>query len=432
MVSSATPMPKDWSPNMSAKPSILMVGTGEYTTGYVNGTKADSDKSCGVVGLVMFDLREKGIIADRLVMVGVNGTKFPGIRSHLAKCIGETYSLDTSFESFPSDDAVDAEAYKQAISTMSPGDIAFIFTPDDTHYTIASACIAIGMHVMVTKPVVKTLAEHRSLSSQAKDKGIVCAVEVHKRLDPMYADVRNRIQSLGNFQYINAYMSQPKHQLKTFAAWAGKSSDISYYLNSHHVDFTQFCLQGRARAVRVVASASTGVAKGMGFDTEDSITLLVTWENFADGSSGTGVYTSSWVAPKSDVHTQQRFSMMTTTGEIMVDQSHRGFTVSTDEIGFASCNPLYMIYTPKNGKFVGQSGYGVRSLRNFIDSCISVNAGDKTADDVRADNASVHDTMIGTAILEAGRRSLDAGGKPMDIVYGEDREVPVDIVETKF
>merc|ERR1712137_1426200 len=279
----------------------------------------------------------------------------------------------------------------------------------DTHYTIASACIAIGMHVMVTKPVVKTLADHRSLSDQAKDKGIVCAVEVHKRLDPMYADVRNRIQSLGNFQYINAYMSQPKHQLKTFAAWAGKSSDISYYLNSHHVDFTQFCLQGKARAVRVVASASTGVAKGMGIDTEDSITLLVTWENFADGSLGTGVYTSSWVAPKSDVHSQQRFFMMTATGEIMVDQAHRGFTVSTDG-----------------------SGYGVRSLTNFIDSCISVNVGNKTADDVRPDNASVHDTMIGTAILEAGRRSLDAGGKPMDIVYGEDKEVPVDIVETKF
>ena len=25
--------------------------------------------------------------------------------------------------------------------------------------------------------------------------------------------------------------------LDTFKAWAGKSSDISYYLNSHHIDF---------------------------------------------------------------------------------------------------------------------------------------------------------------------------------------------------
>ena len=40
-------------------------------------------------------------------------------------------------------------------------------------------------------------------------------------------------------------MSQPKHQLETFKAWAGKSSDISYYLNSHHIDFHEWCLHGR-------------------------------------------------------------------------------------------------------------------------------------------------------------------------------------------
>ena len=33
------------------------------------------------------------------------------------------------------------------------------------------------------------------------------------------------------------YMSQPKLQLSTFKAWVGISSDISYYLNSHHIDF---------------------------------------------------------------------------------------------------------------------------------------------------------------------------------------------------
>lgn len=31
-------------------------------------------------------------------------------------------------------------------------------------------------------------------------------------------------------------MSQPKMQLETFKAWAGIDSDISYYLNSHHID----------------------------------------------------------------------------------------------------------------------------------------------------------------------------------------------------
>ena len=56
-------------------------------------------------------------------------------------------------------------------------------------------------------------------------------------------------------------------------------------------------------------------------DCEDTITLTVQWENVApvEGGAegevrvtgaGTAVYTSSWVAPKSDVHSQQRFFYM--------------------------------------------------------------------------------------------------------------------------
>ena len=42
----------------------------------------------------------------------------------------------------------------------------------------------------------------------------------------------HRLRTLGDFSYMNAYMSQPKLQLETFRAWAGISSDISFYLNS--------------------------------------------------------------------------------------------------------------------------------------------------------------------------------------------------------
>ena len=53
------------------KANVLMVGTGEYTTGYVGGKAADSDKGAGVVALTMFDLRRRGKV-DRLGMCGVN------------------------------------------------------------------------------------------------------------------------------------------------------------------------------------------------------------------------------------------------------------------------------------------------------------------------------------------------------------------------
>ena len=53
------------------KVNVLMVGTGEYTTGYINGKASDSDKGAGVVALTMFDLRRRAKV-ERLAMCGVN------------------------------------------------------------------------------------------------------------------------------------------------------------------------------------------------------------------------------------------------------------------------------------------------------------------------------------------------------------------------
>lgn len=58
-------------PKVEARADVLMVGTGEYTTGYVGGTAADSDKGAGVVALTMFDLRRRGKVG-RVGMCGVN------------------------------------------------------------------------------------------------------------------------------------------------------------------------------------------------------------------------------------------------------------------------------------------------------------------------------------------------------------------------
>jgi D-galacturonate reductase len=239
--------------------NVLMIGSGEYTTGYVDGKASDSDKGAGVVALTMFDLRRRGK-CNNLAIVGVNGKKFPGIRAHIQRAIGNVYSgLDQSFTSYPDDNTADPEAYLTAINAFQPGDAVTIFTPDDTHFVIALAAINRGLHVMITKPAVQTLEHHRILHEAAEKMGVLVAVEVHKRWDQMYGDARDKIRNLGPFSYMYSYMSQPKHQLETFRAWAGKGSDISYYLNSHHIDFHEWCVGETSRPISVVAMASTGV-----------------------------------------------------------------------------------------------------------------------------------------------------------------------------
>lgn len=372
----------------------------------------------------MFDLRKRGLVGD-ISLCGVSGTKLPAIRAHMQRAISEAYpahGFDLTCATFPADDTVDPEAYKTALAALPPASVVTIFTPDDTHFDIALAALVAGHHVLVTKPAVQTLEQHKALQAAARAAGTLCAVEVHKRWDPMYADARDRLVTYGDFSYLNAYMSQPKLQLATFKAWAGVASDISYYLNSHHIDFHEWVMAGRGRPTRVTASASTGVgAEILGRPVADTITLLVQWENLPSGALGTAVYTSSWIAPTSDVHSQQRFFAMGHSGEVRVDQAHRGYGVGTDAGGFASVNPLFMKYTPTAGKFSGQGGYGYRSFEHFVVAAGAVREGAASpADFDDGSLATIHTTAQTTAILEAGTRSLQAGGTSVVIEYPTD------------
>ncbi|KAI9206681.1 uncharacterized protein BJ171DRAFT_17192 [Polychytrium aggregatum] len=402
-----------------AKLDVLMCGTGEYTTGYVHGSAADSDKKIGVVGLVMFDMRQRGHIG-RLAMVGTTGSKNQGIREHLKAKIEAVYrGLDTSLEIYPPDDVDrDIAAYKAAIDSMAPGGAVTIFTPDDTHFEIAAYAIQHRLHVLIAKPAVKTLKEHQILADLAAEHNVLCVIEFHKRFDPIYSDARERIRALGDFSYFDAYMSQPKHQLQTFKSWAGKSSDISYYLNSHHIDLHVWSLKGIAYPFRVMASSAAGVAESQGCvaGTEDTITLIVQWKNIASGSPGTAIYTSSWIAPKAEVHSQQRFFYMGHKGEVRIDQAHRGYELATDAGGYASVNPLFMRYTPDGaGRYAGQLGYGHRSIEEWAQACIRLNQGTTQPSDYDGVLSTIADTRVVTAILEAGRQSLDNGSCWVDL-----------------
>ena len=216
-----------------------------------------------------------------------------------------------SFASFPSDTTTrDPESYKEAIDALSPSDAITIFTPDTTHYPVALYAIQHGIHVLITKPAVKHLAEHQELLHEARKNKVFVFIEHHKRFDPAYADARARAKTLGEFNYFYSYMSQPKSQLETFKAWAGKDSDISYYLNSHHVDICESMVP-EYKPVKVTASGSRGTAEDLGCvpGTEDTISLLVEWEKRHEPRRrATAVYTASWTAPqRAGVHSNQYF-----------------------------------------------------------------------------------------------------------------------------
>lgn len=302
-----------------------------------------------------------------------------------------------------------------AIDALKPGDAVTIFTPDTTHYPIALYAIERGIHVMITKPAVKLLEHHIALLEAARKHGVYVYVEHHKRYDPAYSDARFRARGLGDFNYFYSYMSQPKSQLETFKAWAGVDSDISYYLNSHHVDVCDSMVSQLGYVpTKVSASASKGVAIGLGCDkaTEDTISLLVQWQKQDEPEKlATAVYTASWTAPhRAGVHSNQYFHYLASGGEIRVDQAKRGYDVADDYAGqLMWYNPFYMRYAPdEDGNFNGQAGYGYVSMEKFVDGCQAINSRSLKPEDLDAKGLpTLANTVTTTAILEGGRRSID-------------------------
>lgn len=354
-------------------------------------------------------------------MVATDGSKHPLIKEHFKKNIEAHYrEMDTSYQGWPREGVKDREAYRPAIDALRPGDAITIFTPDSTHFAIAEYALRRKIHVLVTKPAVQKLRDHIKLVQIAAEEGVLCYVEHHKRFDPAYFDAREKARTeLGDPSYFYSYMSQPKKQLKTFSAWAGKDSDISYYLGSHHVDIHDWITRGMARPVRVTASGSSGIAESLGCTpgTEDTITLVVDYEildargRAQQGKRATGVFVASWTAPEgAGVHSEQGFHYVGSKGEVKVNQSRRGYDLVSEEgpnAGTRSINPFYVQYAPFDGYFQGQQGYGTRSFEVFTQACTAINSGERKAADFDEILPTIKDTLLTTAILNAGRISLD-------------------------
>ena len=101
---------------------------------------------------------------------------------------------------------------------------------------------------------------------------------------------------------------------------------------------------------------------------------------------------------------------MASNGEIRIDQAKRGYEIASDQAGQTQwINPFYMRYAPdENNNFSGQTGYGYRSIEIFVDAVSSLNDGRDTLDSLdRKGLPTLGNTVATTAILEAGRRSLD-------------------------
>jgi len=113
---------------------------------------------------------------------------------------------------------------------------------------------------------------------------------------------------------------------------------------------------------------------------------------------------------------QQRFFYSGHNGDITVDQAHRGYSVAAEGAAFASCNPLFFKYTPDDrGCFDGRHCYGYVTFEKFVEAACDVRDGRCLPSEFSQILPTFDATVMVTAILDAGRLSLERGGAQVSI-----------------
>ena len=152
---------------------------------------------------------------------------------------------------------------------------------------------------------------------------------------------------------------------------------------------------------------------------EDTVSLTAQWRN-DNGSVGVATYVASWIAPQGGLPHATIFPLHgPSRGDPRGPGPSRIHHVHGRRRDSRSEPAVHEIHPGTDGTFAGQHGYGYRSIEEFVEAAEDVNAGRATAEEVSARDmlATVDATARVTAMLEAGRMSLDAGGRGVRILY---------------
>jgi predicted dehydrogenase len=68
-------------------------------------------------------------------------------------------------------------------------DLVSVVVPTEAHFEVASACLEAGVHVLLEKPITRTLEEADALIALAERRGLILAVGHLERFNPAFAEL---------------------------------------------------------------------------------------------------------------------------------------------------------------------------------------------------------------------------------------------------
>lgn len=260
-----------------------------------------------------------------------------------------------------------------------------IATPDYAHKAPALRLIEAGKHILIEKPLATNVAEAREIVAAAEAKGVKLMVDFQLRWHPHYMGAKAVMESgeLGRPVMGYARLSDTIHVPTEMLAWGGGSGP-EWFLFPHTMDVTRWILEQEPK--EVYAKGRKDVLASMGIDAWDGVQALVEFE------SCIMTFETCWIIPNSyPTVVDNKYTLYGSKGCIELD-STPGIAISSDRYKYPFGSHAITRYGKPFAHFY-------ESIRHFAD-CV---AEDKPP------QATGHDGVMATAMIEATVKSLDEG-----------------------
>lgn len=293
-------------------------------------------------------------------------------------------------------------------------DAVIVATPDDRHFEPARQALAAGVHVLVEKPSVLTLAELDELAALAERNRVLAKVVYHKLLDPDHKMLRTRVLD-GILRHVNSgwcSLLEPRSiATGQFAEWV-TGRNPGTYVGVHYLKLIDFTFGPDWKLTRVTASGQRGIVGPVDGPTWDGVQQRVTYTH-PDGREATFDIHTDWVTPDNfPGYVEQEVQFRFDTGIWSASQRRRGVEACGPGL---KTTPNHHYNASAEEPWGGRQprGYGVEAVSRFF---AEVRAGSRHLyNDLTGDRNVIAAVQAVEAVLAA-----HAVGRPGGVVTVND------------
>jgi predicted dehydrogenase len=345
------------------------------------------------------------------------------------------------FESFPPldepPDRIHPNLFQEVITSLPPHNLVVVAVPDHVHDPVIRAALEHDQHVLAVKPLVPTYAQSVEIERLARGKGLLVAVEYHKRFDRRSLDARRqyRLRRFGEFRCGEAKMIEPYYyRHSNFQNWFTKeNSDPFTYVGCHYVDLVYFITGLRPVEVSVRGVEGTFPNGKVGYLWSAG---RVVWENGALLSVTDGLGYPDEAAGMNDQCLRLYCEGPDCGAVLEHDDQFRGvshgYIDHRSGAAFRFVSPDFFRLVPWQGEGLKPVGYGFESIEAIVREAMHVNAASQGLSgaaaltarqkilgetDARGILATPANSYINELVTQAARLSIARDGQPAVIEY---------------